>query len=265
MASEVTGGSEVVTLTAIEEKRCHGTQRTDSGAGRGPRSGTRRRLNESLPRVDCDGRGGSRSRARARLLHVRVCARLGVHDRRPAGLRELPRHERAIRRLDQEQPSLGRRVQRLSRAPRLVAKYATKASNGFWHSYHFTTRHVPRANPGAAGEPGHRGGELPPLPRARRRRRWGRPPTPDLATSRVSVVTDPWAIMELARDQRCRFAEVNRVRPETKRNARMESRCCPDRGGRDGSWYRGDRGTARQHHGAEGRSAEFVLPRRGAD
>ena len=31
------------------------------------------------------------------------------------------------------------------------------------------TRRVPRANPGAAGEPGDRGGELPPLPRARRR------------------------------------------------------------------------------------------------
>ena len=81
----------------------------------------------------------------------------------------------------------------------LVAKYATKASNGFWHSYYFTTRHVPRANPGAAGEPGDRGGELPPLPRARRRRRWGRPHTPDRATSRVSVVTGPWAIWNLPR------------------------------------------------------------------
>ena len=57
---------------------------------------------------------------------------------------------------------------------------ATKASNGFWHSYYFTTRHVPRANPGAAGEPGHRGGELPPLPRARR------PGDGDARTRRIS-------------------------------------------------------------------------------
>ena len=52
---------------------------------------------------------------------------------------------------------------------RFVAKYATKASNGFWHSFHFTTGTYSRANPGATGEPGDRGGELPPLPRARRR------------------------------------------------------------------------------------------------
>ena len=118
--------------------------------------------------------------ARARHLHVRLCARLGVHDRRPARLRELPRHERAVRRLDQEQPPLGRRVQRLSRAPQLSSpSTATKARNGFWHSYYFTTRHVPRADPGAAGEPGHRGGELPPLPRA------GRPGDGHAGTRRI--------------------------------------------------------------------------------
>ena len=121
-----------------------------------------------------------------------------------------------------------------------------------------------RANPGVAGKPGDRGGELPPLPRAGRRR------DGDARTRRIarhlvyplSRVRGPYGT---SRDQRCRFAEVNRVRPETKRNARVESQCGPDRGGRDGGWRRGDRGTPRQHHGAEGGSAEFVLPRRRAD
>ena len=75
----------------------------------------------------------------------------------------------------------------------LVAKYATKARNGFWHSFYFTTGHFPepiRALPASRSD---RGGELPPLPRARRRPRWGRPHTPDLATSPVSAVTGPWA------------------------------------------------------------------------
>ena len=185
--------------------------------------------------VVCDRRGGARSCARARLLHVRVCARLGLHDRRPAGLRELPRHERAIRRLDQEQPSLGRRVQRLSRAPRRWSPSTRRRPrNGFWHSYYFTTRHVSRANPGVAGEPGDRGGELPPLPRARR------PGDGDARPRRISRhlvyplsrIRGPYGT---CRDQRRRFFEVNRVRPETKRNARLESQCRPDRGPRDGA------------------------------
>ena len=49
-----------------------------------------------------------------------------------------------------------------------VAKYLTKASNGFWHSYLLHERHFSGANPGVAGQPGDRGGELPPLPSARR-------------------------------------------------------------------------------------------------
>ena len=38
-----------------------------------------------------------------------------------------------------------------------------------------------------------------------------------------------------------------------------------DRGDRGGGRHRGGRGTARQHHGAEGRSAECLLPRRRTD
>ena len=98
---------------------------------------------ERLPRVVGDRRGAARRRARARLLHVRVRARLVLHDRRPAGLRELPRHERAIRRLGQEQPPLGRRLQRLSCAAQLRRQVATKAHNGFWHSYYFTSGTFP--------------------------------------------------------------------------------------------------------------------------
>ena len=121
-----------------------------------------------------------------------------------------------------------------------------------------------RANPRVARKPGDRGGELPPLPRA------GRRSDGDACTRRIprhlmyplSRVGGPYGT---SCDQRCRFAEVNRVRPETERHARVESRCSPDRSCRDGSCNRGDRGTPRQHHAAEGRSTEFVLPRRGAD
>ena len=81
----------------------------------------------------------------------------------------------------------------------VVAKYATKARNGFWHSYHFTTGTFPRANPGVTSKPGDRGGELPPLPRARRRSHGDARTRRICATSRVSVVTGPWAIWNLPR------------------------------------------------------------------
>ena len=74
-----------------------------------------------------------------------------------------------------------------------VGKYVTKATNGFWHSYYFTTRHVPRADPGAAEKPEDRRGQLPPLPRADRRRRWARRHTPARATSPASAATARWA------------------------------------------------------------------------
>ena len=55
------------------------------------------------------------------------------------GLRELPRDERAVRRLAEGQPPLGGRLQRLPRAPHASwPSTATKARNGFWHSYYFT-------------------------------------------------------------------------------------------------------------------------------
>ena len=145
-----------------------------------------------------------------------------------------------------------------------VAKYCDESHQWLPALVPLHTRHVPRANPGAAAEPGHRRGELPPLPRARRRRDGDARPR-RIARHLVyplSWVRGPYGT---SRDQRCRFAEVNRGRPETKRNARVESWCCPDRGCCDGGGNRGDRGTPRQHHGAEGGSAASLLPRRRAD
>ena len=106
--------------------------------------------------------------------------------------------------------------------------------NGFWHSFHFTTGTFPEPIRALPGEPGHRGDELPPLSRARR------PGDGDARTRRIarhlvyplSRVRGPYGT---CRDQRRGFVEVNRVRPETKRNARVESRCRPDRGDRDGA------------------------------
>ena len=125
-------------------------------------------------------------------------------------------------------------------------------------------RHVPRAHPGAAGEPGHRGGELPPLPRARR------PGDGDARPRRIARhlvyplprIRGPHGT---CRDQRRGAFEVNRDRPGTRRSSQLEPPCGPDRGDRDGRRHRGDRGAPRQHHGAEGGSAASLLPRRRAD
>ena len=80
----------------------------------------------------------------------------------------------------------------------VFAKYATKASNGFWHSYYFTTGNFPepiRALP-AAGRSRKRIAAAATSPSSRR---WGRRHTPDLATSRVSVAMDPWATWSFPR------------------------------------------------------------------
>ena len=61
----------------------------------------------------------------------------------PGRLRQLPRHGGAVRRLDEIQPSLRRGLQRLPHAAGFVGKYATKALNGFWHSFAFTTGRFP--------------------------------------------------------------------------------------------------------------------------
>ena len=170
-------GSRHFAFTGFTERACRAApsdRLRDAGApccGRNrSRVCTERRLDDWHPHVGWDCRGGDRSRARTRRLHVCVCARLGLHDRRPAGVCELPRHERAIRRLDQEQPSLGRRVQRLSRAPQPGRQVCDERQQRLLALVLLHDGHFSRANPGVAGKPGDRGGELPPLPRAGRRR-----------------------------------------------------------------------------------------------
>ena len=79
-----------------------------------------------------------------------------------------------------------------------VAKYVTKATNGAKHSYHFTRGEFPepiRALPAsrAIAEANCRRCHEPVV------QRWGRPPTPALATSRVSVATGPWGIWNCPR------------------------------------------------------------------
>ena len=155
--------------------------------------------NDRLPHVVCDCRGGARSGARARRLHVCVCARLGLHDRRPAGVRELPRHERAIRRLDQEQPSLGGRVQRLSRAPQPGRQVCDEGQQRLLALVLLHDRAVFPSQSGRCQEAGRSRRRIAAAATSPSSRRWGRPHTPDRATSRVSAVTGPWAIWNLPR------------------------------------------------------------------
>ena len=51
--------------------------------------------------------------------------------------------QRAVRRLGEVEPSLGRDLQRLPHAAQLIGKYAVKANNGFWHSFYFTSGKYP--------------------------------------------------------------------------------------------------------------------------
>ena len=65
--------------------------------------------------------------------------RVVLPDRQPGGLRQLPRHARTIRRLAQVVAPRGRDLQQCHTPADFIGKYATKASNGFWHSFYFTT------------------------------------------------------------------------------------------------------------------------------
>ena len=55
------------------------------------------------------------------------------------GLRQLPRHARTIRRLAQSSHRAVATCKSCHTPANFIGKYATKASNGFWHSFFFTT------------------------------------------------------------------------------------------------------------------------------
>ena len=67
-------------------------------------------------------------------LHLHLRQGLFLSDQRSCGLRELPCDGGAVFRLDEVEPPRRRDLQR---------KYATKAENGFWHSFYFTTGTYP--------------------------------------------------------------------------------------------------------------------------
>ena len=92
----------------------------------------------------------------------------------------------------------------------LVGKYVTKATNGFWHSYYFTSGTFPKPIRALPEKPEDRGGQLPPLPRA------DRPDDGHAVTRRLarhllyslSRIRGPFGT---GRDQRRRTDEVNCV------------------------------------------------------
>ena len=111
-------------------------------------------------------------------------ARLGVHDRRRSGVREPPCHERAIRRLDQEQSPLCRGVQRLSRAPLSDRQVCDEGPQRFWHSYTF--RQAPsRSQSGRCRRAWRSRKRTVAVATSPSSRRWERPRTPDLAISSI--------------------------------------------------------------------------------
>ena len=83
-----------------------------------------------------------------------------VPDQRPGRLRELPRHARAVRRLAASRATApSRPATTATRRTGSSASTSTKAPNGFWHSFDFTTGRLPRADPDHAAQPrDHRGG-----------------------------------------------------------------------------------------------------------
>ena len=74
----------------------------------------------------------------------------------------------------------------------------TKATNGFWHSYHFTAARFPSQS-GRCRRAGRSRRRIAAAATSPSSKPWGRRHTPDRATSRVSVVTGPWAIWNFPR------------------------------------------------------------------
>ena len=93
----------------------------------------------------------------------------------------------------------------------LVAKYCDQGQQRLLALVLLHDRPYSRANPGATRKPGDRGGELPPLPRAGRRSDGDARPR-RIARHLVYPVSRVGGPSGTSRDQRCRFAEVNRVR-----------------------------------------------------
>src|SRR5688572_6816901 len=122
---------------------------------------------ESFTRLDRPRRGAPWRHARARRVHVCLREGLVVRHRQLGRVCELPHHDRAVRRLDEEQPPLGGRVQRLPRAARLPGQVRHESPQRVLALVLLHDRKLPGADPRDAQEPLDRRDQLPPLSRAR--------------------------------------------------------------------------------------------------
>ena len=108
------------------------------------------------------------SGGRARPLHLRLREGLLLPHERSRGLRELPRHERAVRRLGEEEPPRGGGLQRLPRAARPRRQVRDEGRERLLALLLLHDAVLRGADPRDAGEPRDRRGQLPALPRPRR-------------------------------------------------------------------------------------------------
>ena len=146
----------------------------------------------------------------------------------------------------------------------LIAKYVTKASNGFWHWYHFTRPARSPSQSGRSRRAGPSRRQIAAAATSPSSRPWGRPPTPDPRHLLYPLprLRGPHGTF---RDQRRRSFEVNRARSGTRRHSRLESQCRSDRGGRDGRRPpRQSRHSSSTSWSGRGKRSR-PLPRRGAD
>ena len=185
-------------------------------------------------------------------------------DQRPGGVRQLPRHARAVRRLAEVAATTrSRPATTATRRTASSASTATKARNGFWHSYAFTTgASTSRILITAAQPRGHRGG-VPVVPRDMVDAIDARPRTAGEAISCVrchGVASATWscaigpprwrAYCSTARPERRTGAGPRRAILAVHRRRPLAALAV--------------HGPAREHLRAQAGGEEPVLPRRGA-
>ena len=207
-------------------------------------------------------------------LHLRLRQGGLVPDQRPRGVRQLPRHAGAVRRVDQVEPPGRRRLQRLPHPARLRGQVLDEVHQRrapLLRLHHRATSRTTSRSSRAT----RRSRSIPAGTATRRSCRRSMRRTPAMPrSSRASAVTTPWGTPTEPPGR----SDPDRTRGTPHDRALEPDRpgpgtCPPHQPGQVGAHHgRGLRagrrrrgGAAGQHHGAQGGGEEPLLPRRRAD